>query len=109
MKELILNILALDIQTTGYLNARDCAITRALARAGRPDLIDEGVDIIKYSKDYPKKERVTYYGNKDYFELSEKVHDMYYGMIVPEDFTHKIIIYESEKEVSSQGETERLV
>lgn len=37
---LSLNILAKDILENDYINANECPITKALARAGRPDLHD---------------------------------------------------------------------
>ena len=46
MQKVTLNILAQDIQETDYSEAHDCAITRALNRAGFVGYIDRGLDIV---------------------------------------------------------------
>lgn len=84
MKEVTLEILASDIKETEYTNSKDCAITRALARAGYPELEDQGLVIAnKDSWEYVIKR-----DNKKYAELSVKVADMYMGRREIEDFTH---------------------
>lgn len=92
MEELILNILASDIETTKYIDNDDCAITRALARAGRSDLIDCGTDICYKRDRFFEEERVFIaWGNPTYEELADKVCNMYKKELKPEDFTHTLI------------------
>lgn len=88
MQELTLNILASDIETTDYMEADDCAITRALVRAGRPDLVDTGLAISVRGSIIGDLVKL---GNPTYRELSDKVVSMYEGNSKPEDFTHTLI------------------
>lgn len=91
--ELKLRILAKDIRETNYNHSKDCAITRALERAGRPDLKDEGVDIV-YKE---TREVFTDKENPSYLELSNKVVDLYklkrFGRIKEiKGFNHTLVI-----------------
>jgi hypothetical protein len=82
MTKLTLTILAQDILTTSYLNSHDCAITRALHRAGRTDLDDCG-DI----KHLPTNTYIVKTSqNESYFNLVNKVLGMY-GTKTDESYT----------------------
>lgn len=70
---LTLVINPIDILTSRYLNATDCAITRALGRAGRPDLVDVGLGI--RTSDWTK--RFEHYNIKGYEAMSKHVKRMY--------------------------------
>lgn len=70
---LTLEINPIDILTTRYINATDCAITRALGRAGRPDLVDVGLGI--RTSDWTK--RFDHYNIKGYEAMSKHVKRMY--------------------------------
>jgi len=89
-----LNILANDILETEYSNSRDCAITRALARAGFPNYEDCGTDII----DNDTEETVVTSHNETYWSLSVRVMKMYrtkrigateHSLLI-EDFEHTL-------------------
>jgi hypothetical protein len=84
MESITLKILASDILTTNYTDSQDCAITRALARAGRPDLQDDANQIIKKlnvseSDEFGDIEReiVIYSNNIGYQKMEESVYGMY--------------------------------
>jgi hypothetical protein len=62
-----------DILTSRYLNATDCAITRALKRAGRPDLIDVGLGI----RTEDRVKRFEHYNIKGYEAMTTHVKRMY--------------------------------
>ena len=79
--QVTLNILASDINTTRYLNYRDCAITRALKRAGYPELIDTGIGI------HTRGRYVTKWPDASYKDMAEKVQKMYAHKIPIEDFS----------------------
>lgn len=67
-----LEILASDILDTSYSNGKDCAITRALHRAGFKNLHDAGVEIVdEYNR------LIITDADKDYNALQEKVLGMY--------------------------------
>ena len=68
-----IKILASDILETSYLNCDECAITRALHRAGFYDLQDIGVGISK------KHERnfILDRKNLEYLNLSQRILSMY--------------------------------
>ena len=68
---LTLQILEEDIRETDYFNHEDCVITRALARAGRPDLYDDG-ELSKNDRTIAKTSN-----NQSYFDLVYKVLGMY--------------------------------
>jgi hypothetical protein len=101
--KLILNILASDILETDYHDSRDCAITRALARAGY-NYHDSGICIV----DNDDSDKVIVgLSNNDYQILSERVLGMYatkenadnwtcysgkVKQLVIEDFEHTINI-----------------
>jgi hypothetical protein len=111
-----LTILAEDIKRTDYLSSSTCAITKALHRAGRKDLKDNGTltrqDANLFSYGAPL---ATSTNNQSYFELTHKVLCMYASKenakingyifspnedapIVPipiEDFEHELIFEES--------------
>lgn len=70
---LTLTILASDIKSTYYGNARDCAITRALSRAGRPELTDCGQGINNTNLDV----RFESYNIKGYNALRKHVLQSY--------------------------------
>lgn len=76
-----LEIKAEDIESTEYVDARDCAITRALARAGHPELIDVG----KYIAGVLDREKINFW---NYPQLAKKVSYMYQGCLKVEDFTY---------------------
>lgn len=88
MPEITLNILASDIKETDYYNSEDCAITRALSRAGRPDLQDVGRGI-EYKDLNIINRFVTDWSNPSYQDLVETVLLMY-GYKNPEDFTYTL-------------------
>lgn len=71
--KLTLEINAVDVITSKYLDATDCAITRALKRAGRPDLIDVGQGI--RNEEWTK--RFESYNIKGYKEMTKHVQGMY--------------------------------
>lgn len=101
-RTLVLEIKAVDIRYTLYLDASDCAITRALQRAGYKGYKDVGVSI-----EDENGNNITSYGNESYIELCIKVLSMYSytegrpmtcGSVEviptePVDFTHTITIY----------------
>ena len=91
MTIITLTILGEDIKTSEYINYKDCAITKALHRAGFPNYFDEGCDI---SDD--KNNVIVSNNNQSYNDLSNKVQDMYRQFresdkdeeIHIEDYTH---------------------
>jgi hypothetical protein len=114
--KLKLTILAEDILKSNYLTSNSCAITKALARAGRKDLKDNGTltrqDEFQCSYGAPLAQTTN---NRSYFELTHKVLCMYAtkenseiggyiyspeedALIVQipiEDFEHELIFEES--------------
>lgn len=70
---LSLVISPIDVLTSKYLNATDCAITRALGRAGRPDLIDVGLGI----RTEDRVKRFEHYNIKGYEVMTNHVKRMY--------------------------------
>lgn len=104
MSTITLTILEEDIRTTDYTYSKDCAITRAMRRAGFPYGKDCGSYLI--IDDYTLIRRSE---NDSYKKLVERVTSMYayvempvqdaehlmkrWGITetkVPEDFTHEI-------------------
>lgn len=92
-----LHILAQDIRETHY-TSRDCAITRALHRAGRTDLRDAGIEILD-----EQSKRIIGAGDSNYLELRERVRAMYrgaseqvygkgYEVLEPQDFIYQLDI-----------------
>lgn len=90
--EITLNILAKDIYETNYHNSKDCAITRALERAGI-DARDCGVCI----RDNKTNDELINFSNDVYRNLAGKIVLMYDGAgklsktkpnnaLTPEDF-----------------------
>lgn len=71
-----IKILAEDIKLNNYCNAEECPITRALARAGRPDLM-ECVGIYKKSEALLDKRLVD---TDQYQDLRAKLFGMYYSL-----------------------------
>lgn len=69
-----LTILAQDIQETEYLD-KDDAITRALARAGRPDLRCAGTDIVISSDE---DDEVVVISGAEFEKFNNKVQSMYF-------------------------------
>ena len=72
MKKVTLTILANDILETNYLNSSDCAITRALKRAGL-NYEDSGIGITHVGSN----EEVSI-DNSQYKNLVDKVLGMYF-------------------------------
>lgn len=72
MPQLILQILEKDIRETNYINSNDCAITRAIRRAGYPLGKDSG----SLSLD---NDICIHYYNEDYNTFVDKVMGMYAG------------------------------
>lgn len=85
MESITLKILASDILSTNYVDSQDCAITRALARAGRPDLQDDANQIIEKrtiecetENDFILNTKVVIRrDNEGYIKLEESVYGMY--------------------------------
>lgn len=73
LTRLTLEINPVDILFTKYLDASDCAITRALKRAGRPDLIDVGMGI----RTDDRRKRFEHYNIIGYKAMSKHVQRMY--------------------------------
>lgn len=106
--ELVLNILKEDIMNTNYMNTYDCAITRAIRRAGLPNGCDNGISmILYYNKKAPTdKERAVlyWYTDQEKVDLALRVSNMYCrkdgmekgsnGEVLhePEDFTCTLCI-----------------
>ena len=83
MTQVTLHILAEDIKTTSYLNGNDCAITKALHRAGHPELQHSGLFIIK-----DKEDSFDVVCNDDeHRTFTKKVQDMYNGRTEIKDFS----------------------
>lgn len=72
-QNITLEIKASDINETWYSDSKDCAITRALHRAGFPDLRDSGKYILN-----DEDRKVTKPEDKDYYELGNRVIRMYH-------------------------------
>ena len=75
-----LEILASDILETSYTDARDCAITRALARAGFPNYRECGTEIVDREVDgenYKYDIKLLKAKSKRYQKLSNRVKSMY--------------------------------
>jgi len=87
MSTVKLQILKKDIEETSYFNQSDCAITRALHRAGYDDAKDEGLCI--------SKNRSIWISGKVYSDLTEKVQYMYRRITEPEDFEIELEINHS--------------
>lgn len=87
MSEITLSILASDIENTDYMQSEDCAITRALARAGRSDLKDVGRGIIRCKDPNIFNRYIINWDNPSYQELASRV-ILTYEDKNPEDFTH---------------------
>jgi hypothetical protein len=73
--KLVLKILAKDILENGYVDSDKCPITRALARAGRPDLADCGGLYI--NEQFPDGYLCDGTDNKSYRRLVNKLFGMY--------------------------------
>jgi len=73
MATLMLSIKAQDIFETKYTNGQDCAITRALDRAGYSNLVHGGTDIC----DRDTLEPIVDNRNSKYRDLCQRVWDMY--------------------------------
>lgn len=100
MKKITLEIKAEDIMSSSYMNCEDCAITRALHRAGYTNCKDTGL----YIED-ENYNNIIGGGNKTYDVLVERVMGMYSHKnkreytngkgvvkpIKPIDFTHELI------------------
>lgn len=100
MKKITLEIKAEDIMSSRYLICGDCAITRALHRAGYKDYRDSGIHIIDRNS-----KTIVAEGNRTYDALANKVIGMYSHKdgkeytngegvvepIEPVDFTHELI------------------
>lgn len=91
MAKIKLQILAKDILSSQYTDSSNCAITKALARAGYPEYEDAGTGIcIEDTLD-----EVVNDSNETYRKLRDKVQNMYdykethEGVI--EDFEHDLI------------------
>lgn len=90
MKTIELQILKEDIMTTTYSDSTDCAITRALHRAGHSELHDSGENI--------RNRENEIVSISDNHELSDRVVKMYKYVkypsssisIPPEDFTFSL-------------------
>jgi hypothetical protein len=85
-----LNFLKKDFKETNYTDVYDCAITRALQRAGI-DAIDVGIGITSSNTlNAPgKRKMMSADSNTDYCELASKVQDMYLS-IPAEDFEYTL-------------------
>lgn len=80
MTILKLTILAEDILNSEYINGQDCAITRALARAGRPDLMDDANQIIvkvDLHQPFVQRDVVVPPSNEQYQLMQDAVFGMY--------------------------------
>src|SRR6476659_7973126 len=86
MATLKLKILAEDIKLDNYTNAEECPITKALARAGRPDLI-ECVGIYQKGECLLDKHLVKV---DDYLDLRAKLFGMYH-FLNPECFFGEVV------------------
>lgn len=92
--EIVLNILRADILNSKYTNANECAITKALARAGYPEYRDCGSDITLINN---SRGVLVTDSNKTYNSLTKKVIRRYKhkenGLLKKvTSFKHKIII-----------------
>lgn len=83
IKSITLKILASDIKSTHYLDFQDCAITRALKRAGYEDFRDNGIEI--------GVGRTGAIDFKNFHDLSSKVKRMYLNPETAEDFEFTLI------------------
>ena len=83
MITITLNILAKDIEETNYFNSDDCAITKALNRAGYEYLEHTGIDFLNKNKDIS-------FNPENHTDLSWKVQDMYNKIIPVENFTFSL-------------------
>jgi hypothetical protein len=70
MKVIVLEILAQDILETSYMYSSDCAITRALKRAGL-DMEDSGTEIVHVSRNLYGD--VVNTNEAEYLDLVQKV------------------------------------
>lgn len=82
MKRITLKILASDIRETDYMDTHDCAITRALARAGYPHLIDFADSIVE--KDFQHENKPTNVSINE--EQYNKLYDVVCGMYLTKRF-----------------------
>lgn len=89
---MILQIKADDIRNSDYCSPDSCAITKALCRAGRPELIHTGMFIKdRIAGEY--KAMLWSSGNlPELSELNKKVQAMYNGDTPIEDFEYEIAI-----------------
>ncbi len=71
--EIKIKILAEDIRNTNYFSSKDCAITRALHRAGYPNLRDCGVSIMNDNDG----SRSNIMNHGEYMKMTDKVINMY--------------------------------
>lgn len=78
-----IKILAKDIKSTSYYNYKNCAITKALRRAGLKNFFDVGDGIYNDETD----ECIINSNNKNYDKLVRKVLNMYDKVDIPVDFT----------------------
>jgi hypothetical protein len=72
IKEVELQIHEKDFHETEYQQTDDCAITRALTRAGYPQLRDAGIDIVDR-----EDEGIVVCNGSSYKEMSDRVLRMY--------------------------------
>ncbi len=90
MKTVTLQILASDILTTQFTNSEDCAITRALSRAGYPHMRHTGFEIASGKPGIDEVYYATNDKNPELVDLSDKVDMMYMNLEKPEDFEHTL-------------------
>lgn len=76
MEKLTLKFKPSDFVGNNYTNGSDCAITRALKRAGFPDAEDAGLDIRGLKIDGVEI-KINTFDNKSYKSLSKKVQATY--------------------------------
>lgn len=76
MTKLKITILASDILENNYTDAYNCPITKALARAGRPDLY-ECVGIFKKESEGHSSSDELILDSREYRELSDILFGMY--------------------------------
>lgn len=81
-----LQILKHDIEHSNYFNFSDCAITRALKRAGFPELADTGMNLIRITSQPHVHIIQTPY------LLKNRVQNMYFNQEEVEDFEYEIEI-----------------
>lgn len=89
--QIALQILAQDIVETNYLDSDECAITRALVRAGYIMYRHVGRDIRHSDGKFDDQVILCDKYDSNLDDLTDKVWNMYHRLEPPQDFTFTLV------------------